>query len=78
VGSAGTGATGEQVYEVYQNGANIGSINFSASPDDIPTFTAPTAITFLAGDVMTILAPSIPDPHLTQIAFTLMGVVVLP
>ncbi len=78
VGSAGTGATGDQVYEVYQNGANIGSINFSASPDDRPTFTAPTVITFLANDVMVILAPSIPDPHLTQIAFTLMGVVVLP
>lgn len=77
-GSAGTGATGEQVYEVYQNGANIGSINFSASPNDTPTFTAPAAITFHAGDVLTVLAPAIPDPHLTQIAFTLMGVVVLP
>jgi len=77
-GSAGTGATGTQAYEVYQNGANIGSINFSASPDDEPTFTAPAAITFHAGDILTILAPSVPDPHLSKIAFTLMGVVVLP
>ena len=38
----------------------------------------PTPTATVAGDTMTILAPSVPDPHLTQIAFTLMGVVVLP
>ena len=75
-GDCGTDTTTTQVYEVYQNGANIGNVCFAPSPH--ATFTAPAAITFHAGDVMTIVAPSIPDPHLTQIAFTLMGVVVLP
>ena len=50
----------EQVYEVYQNGANIGSINFQPSPTDTVTFTAPSVITFAAGDMLTILAPSFP------------------
>ena len=31
-GNCGTDATVDQVYEVYQNGANIGSINFAPSP----------------------------------------------
>ena len=75
-GNCGTDTTTTQVYEVYQNGANIGSVNFAPSPH--ASFTAPTVVTFAAGDVMTILAPSVPDPHLTQVAFTLMGVVVLP
>ena len=75
-GDCGTDATVEQAYEVYQNGANIGTIAFGPSPH--VEFFAPAAVTFAAGDTMTILAPTIPDPHLTQIAFTLMGVVVLP
>ena len=77
-GSHGTDTTVDQVYEVYQNGINIGSINFQPSPTDTVTFTAPAAVTFHAGDVMTIVAPTVPDPHLSEIAFTLMGVVVLP
>jgi len=77
-GSAGAWGTGEQAYELYQNGANIGSINFNESPTDTATFTFPSAITFHAGDVLTIVAPSVPDPHLTHINFTLVGEVVLP
>ncbi len=64
--------TVEQVYEIYQNGANIGSINFMISPA-YPTFTCPVEINFLPGDVISILAPSIPDMHMTNIAFTLVG-----
>lgn len=75
-GSAETGGTIDQVYELYQNGANIGSVNFGVSPSDTPTFTCPSAITFNAGDVLTIVAPSVIDPHLTGISFTLLGQVV--
>jgi hypothetical protein len=78
MGSMGTRGTGTQVYEIYQNGANVGSINFHESPTDSASFTFPTAITFHAGDVLTIAAPSVPDPHMTQINFTLVGEVVLP
>ena len=64
--------TVEQVYEIYQNGANVGSINFMVSPA-APTFTCPVEINFLPGDVISILAPSVPDMHMTNIAFTLVG-----
>ena len=77
-GASGTNPSVEQDYQVYQNDANIGTISFLPSPTDALVFTAPTAVTFHANDVMTIVAPAVPDPHLTEIAFTLMGVVVLP
>lgn len=77
-GSAGTWGTGTQQYQLYQNGANIGHIDYNESPSDAATFTFPSAITFHAGDVLTIVAPSVPDPHMTHINFTLVGEVVLP
>lgn len=77
-GSAGTVGTGTQEYQLYQNDANIGMVVFNESPTDTCTFTFPNEVTFHAGDVLTIVAPSIPDPHMTQIAFTLCGQVVLP
>ena len=77
-GSVGTGAVEAQDYELYQNGASIGSVNFRASPSDTPTFTFPNTVTFHAGDVLAVVAPSVIDPHLTGISFTLMGHVVLP
>jgi len=78
VGSAGIWGTGTQEYQIYQNGANIGTINFNESPTDTATFTFPSVITFHADDVLTIVAPSAPDPHMQQINFTLVGEVVLP
>jgi hypothetical protein len=67
-----TAPTAPQAYELYQNGANIGSVNFTVSPEN-PTFTFPTNIVFNPGDVLTIVAPSVPDAHMTGICFTLVG-----
>jgi hypothetical protein len=72
VGSSATAPTGDQQYEIYWNGANVGHIDFSVSPENV-TFTFPHTITMEAGDVLTIVAPSVPDPHLTAIAVTLVG-----
>jgi hypothetical protein len=72
VGNAGTAPTTEQAYEIYWGNANVGSINFSPSPDHV-TFTFPHAITFEPGDTLSIVAPSVPDPHMTFIAVTLVG-----
>lgn len=77
VGGAATWGTGIQQYELYQNGANIGQMTFNESPTDTATFTFPAQITFEPGDVLTIVAPTIPDPHMTGICFTLVGEVVL-
>ena len=51
---------------------STGTITFTSSPDE-PTFTFPVAITFQPGDVLEILAPSVPDAHMTLIAMTLVG-----
>ena len=77
VGGAQTWGTGTQQYELYQNGANIGQMTFHESPTDTATFTFPAQITFEPGDVLTIVAPTVPDPHMTGICFTLVGEVVL-
>ena len=77
-GSAGTWGTGTPVYEIYQNGANVGSINYAESPTDTATFTFPAPVTFAPGDVLTIVAPSVVDPHMTEINFTLVGTVRRP
>jgi hypothetical protein len=77
VGGAQTWGTGIQQYGLYRNGASIGSMTFHESPTDTATFTFPAQITFAPGDVLTIVAPTIPDPHMTGICFTLVGEVVL-
>ena len=71
-GDVGIAPTAPQAYELYWNNANVGSVNFSVSPDAV-TFTFPHAITFEPGDVLTVVAPSSPDPHMASIAVTLVG-----
>lgn len=70
--NAGTSPTTDQSYEIYWNGANVGSINFTPSPDT-PSFTFPHTIVFEPGDIITVVAPSVPDPHMTLIAITLVA-----
>jgi hypothetical protein len=73
VGYVGDGPTSEQQYEIYWNNANVGSINVAASPGDEVTFTFNHAITMEPGDVLTIFAPTVPDPHMGLLAVTLVG-----
>lgn len=67
-----TPPTVNQAYQIYQAGANIGTVTFHPSPT-AATFTFPLAVTFTPGEVMTIVGPSIPDPHMTGIAIALVG-----
>lgn len=62
-----------QQFNLYQDGASIGSIDFHPSPTHA-TFTCPVAIVFNPGSVLTIVAPSVPDPHMSGIAATLVGI----
>jgi hypothetical protein len=67
-----TPPTVSQDYQIYQAGSNVGTIHFHPSPA-AATFTFPTDVTFTPGEVMTIVAPSVPDPHMTGIAVALVG-----
>lgn len=72
VASAANAPTTAQTYELYWNGAAVGSITFSASPEEV-TFSFPHEITLEAGDILSIVAPSVPDPHMDFISITLVG-----
>ena len=73
VGYVGDGPTSGQQYQIYWNNTNVGSIDIAASPGDEVTFTFPHQITMEPGDVLTIFAPSVPDPHMGLLAITLVG-----
>jgi len=69
---AGTPPTTDQAYELYQNGVFIGSVNFTPSPDEV-TFTFAAAVTFMPGDILTMIAPVHADAHMTNISFTFIA-----
>ena len=71
-GSAGVAATASTTYNIQKNGVDIGTMTFAASAMSA-SFAMPAATTFMTGDVLTVVAPLIPDPTLTNIAWTFVG-----
>jgi hypothetical protein len=70
--SAGTPTTTNVAYSLAKNGAAIGSVNFP-STGGAPTFTFSAAVTFAAGDVLTLGGPAAPDTAQANISFTLQA-----
>jgi hypothetical protein len=72
--NAGIGATNAAVYSIEKNGVQFGTVSFAAGGGAGPqagTFAAPADITFAAGDILTIVAPSPRDPTLSTVGITL-------
>lgn len=69
---AGVAATGSTVFDIQKNGSSVGSITFSAS-GTTGAFSAASAISLAAGDVLSIVAPGTPDATLADISITLKG-----
>ena len=69
---AGVAATAGTSFTIQKNGANIGAILFGAGAT-VPTFSLTAAVSFLAGDILSIVAPATPDPTLAEIALVLLG-----
>lgn len=67
-----TTATGATSLLIKKNGTQIGTINFAAGATS-GTFTFATATSFVAGDILTIVAPSTPDTTLANVGITLKG-----
>ncbi len=59
------------IFSLSRNGAGIGSISIAA--DGTPSFTLAAAVTFNAGDVLRVTAPSPQDATLADLALTLVG-----
>ncbi len=65
-------------YDLQKNGASIGQINFfGPSPFSIVT-VFPAPITFEPGDILTMVAPSVPDVHQANISFSLLASKIVP
>jgi hypothetical protein len=72
-GTAATAATASTTFNVQKNGANVGTMVFAPSAA-AATFTMTSATLFNAGDVLTVIAPAIPDATLANLAWTIMGI----
>jgi hypothetical protein len=71
VGSVGAEPTASAVYTVKKNGASVGTVTISTSGTF--TFSTSGAVLFVSGDRMTIIAPSVRDATLADVAMTLAG-----
>ena len=71
-GTAGVAATAATTYSIRKNGSNVGTMVFAAGATTA-TFTMASATTFMAGDVLTMVAPASPDATLANLAWTLVG-----
>jgi hypothetical protein len=71
-GTAGVGATATTTYSIRKNGSNVGIMVFTAGATTA-TFTMASATTFMAGDILTVVAPPSPDATLANLAWTLVG-----
>ncbi len=68
-----TVATSTTVLTLNKNGSSIGSVSCAASASTC-TFTFSSAVTFTAGDILTVVAPVSPDATFAGFGMTLAGV----
>lgn len=70
IGYVGTDSTTTQTYGLFQNGASIGSVVFTGGE---AAFSFTAAVHFVPNDILTLVAPSDVDPHMTDISITLVA-----
>ncbi|RUW57176.1 DUF2793 domain-containing protein [Mesorhizobium sp. M8A.F.Ca.ET.021.01.1.1] len=68
---AAVASTGTAVLKIKKNGADVGTITFTASATGV--FAMASATAFVAGDILNIVAPSSPDATLANISASLVG-----
>jgi len=71
-GTAGVPATAAASYHISKNGTTVGAM-FFAPGAATATFTMGSATTYLAGDILTVVAPASPDATLANLAWNLVG-----
>jgi len=72
-GTAAATATATTTFNIDKNGTDIGTMVFAPSAATA-TFTMNSATLFNAGDVLTVVAPAVPDATLANPAWTIMGI----
>jgi hypothetical protein len=69
---AGTAATGSSVFSIKKNGSQIATFTFAAS-GTTATFSTQAAVSFVAGDELTVVGPGSADSSLSNIGWTFLG-----
>lgn len=74
-GVAGVAATAQTDFAIKQDGSQFATMSFAASATTA-TFTTSDSVveSFVAGDVLTVVAPASPDATLADIGFMLAGI----
>jgi len=68
---ARTAPTTTAVFTLKKNDVEIGTVTFAPSPDVTVSF--PSAINFVPGDIITLIAPALQDATLADVSFTFVG-----
>lgn len=71
-GVAGTAATAQTDFDLLKNGVSFGTMRFAASATTA-TFIAASPVSFVAGDILTVVAPATRDASLADIGFVISG-----
>jgi hypothetical protein len=72
VGIASVAATASTAFDVRKNGTSVGTITYAAGATTA-TFSTSGAVSFAAGDYLSIVAPATPDATLADPGFVLAG-----
>lgn len=68
----GVASTGSKSFTLNKNGSSIGSVNIAAAAT-VATFTFSAGVSFAAGDILTVVAPTPQDATLADFFMTLLG-----
>jgi hypothetical protein len=72
IGKASVAATASAVFAVLKDGASVGTVTYAAG-SATATFTAASAFTLAAGNVLSIVGPATPDTTLANVGIVLAG-----
>lgn len=70
---AGTAATAQTDFDLKKNGSSIGTVRFAAA-GTTASYVSISASSWVAGDILTLIAPATPDATIADIWGTLVGV----